>query len=163
MIPRKFGCKCLIFCFYELEETETADLANLIESQQITPATVEEIPAEEDRDQLKARNSESQTEYTSAVDLVQNGRNVSVTAPDYETQQPIVSTGRSVKADQLTAPSTITPRTFKRKLDEARLPPAKRVGRPRKAKALDHYKYTGKPFVKKNKLEQVRGKYMIHI
>ena len=53
MIPRKFGCKCLIFCFYELEETETADLANLIESQQITPATVEEIPAEEDRDQLQ--------------------------------------------------------------------------------------------------------------
>jgi hypothetical protein len=105
---------------YEVEEIDTAYLV-ADESQQVSPST-----AEEDRDKLQAPpTNESQNEDTSAVNLVQDGQNMSVPAPDNE---------------------TITPRTFKRKLDGARLPPTKRVGRPRKAKAFDHYKYTGKPF-----------------
>jgi hypothetical protein len=59
-------------------------------------------------------------------------------APGNESQQLTVSAGTkmSVSEDQLIAPSTVTPRTFERKLEEAHLPPTKRVGRPRKAKAL---------------------------
>jgi len=68
---------------YEVEEIDTAYLV-ADESQQVSPST-----AEEDRDKLQAPpTNESQNEDTSAVNLVQDGQNMSVPAPDNETITP---------------------------------------------------------------------------
>jgi hypothetical protein len=112
-----------------------------------------DIQAEEHRDTQAAPGIESQQLTVSeGTEMIVNADQLIGT-----------STVTSVSEDQLIAPSTVTPRTFKRKLEEAHLPPTKRVGRPRKAKALDHYKYTSKPFNKKNKLEQTRGEFSMII